>query len=183
MGVGGQRAEYDEVVRWVSGSLYGGKAPHSLSLYSALNLIRLPFSFDYLKLEAKLYVPLTLRIQFGFLTDYLSSPTIIQIASVLQMIILSLLLHPKAQDTAHQQIRHHLSSKRPVTLDDRPNLPYIDMIIRETLRWHPVLPLGLARCSVKEDVYKGYRIPKGTVVLPNVWYVSLLFDAFRYRES
>ncbi len=32
-----------------------------------------------------------------------------------------------------------------------------------------VTPLGIARKVIEDDEYKGYRIPKGTTVLPNVW--------------
>lgn len=32
--------------------------------------------------------------------------------------------------------------------------------------------LGIARMSSRDDVYEGYLIPKGTIVLPNVWFVG-----------
>jgi cytochrome P450 len=28
------------------------------------------------------------------------------------------------------------------TLEDRPNLPYVDALVKEVLRWQPVVPLG-----------------------------------------
>ena len=31
---------------------------------------------------------------------------------------------------------------------------------------------GIARCTSEEDVYEGYTIPKGTIVMPNIWYVG-----------
>jgi cytochrome P450 len=33
-----------------------------------------------------------------------------------------------------------------------------------------VTPLGIARTVTEDNEYKGYHIPKGTTVLPNVWY-------------
>lgn len=30
---------------------------------------------------------------------------------------------------------------------------------------------GIARRTAQDDIYEGYMIPKGTVVIPNVWYV------------
>lgn len=36
------------------------------------------------------------------------------------------------------------------------------------------LPLSIAHLLMEDDVYEGYFIPKGTVVLPNVWYVRLV---------
>ncbi len=31
---------------------------------------------------------------------------------------------------------------------------------------------GIARCTAQDDVFEGYEIPKGTIVLPNVWFVE-----------
>ena len=44
------------------------------------------------------------------------------------------------------------------------------------LRWNPVTPLGLAHYVSQDDEYQGYRIPKGTTVLPNVW--AILHDPY-----
>ena len=33
--------------------------------------------------------------------------------------------------------------------------------------------IGIARCTSDDDVYEGYDIPKGTIVMPNVWSVML----------
>ncbi len=32
---------------------------------------------------------------------------------------------------------------------------------------------GIARCTSEDDVYEGYTIPKGTIVMPNIWFVVL----------
>ena len=54
-------------------------------------------------------------------------------------------------------------------LADKEQLPYIVALVKEVLRWGPVVPLGIPHCAVEEDVYNGYRIPKGTIVLSNMW--------------
>ncbi|KAF8868693.1 cytochrome P450, partial [Infundibulicybe gibba] len=36
----------------------------------------------------------------------------------------------------------------------------------------PVLPLGVPHTSTDDDVYKGYFIPKGSIVFANIWYMS-----------
>ena len=38
-----------------------------------------------------------------------------------------------------------------------------------------VTPLGLARVADKDDEYRGYFIPKGITVFPNVWCVPRSF--------
>ncbi|KAI1082148.1 cytochrome P450 [Whalleya microplaca] len=68
--------------------------------------------------------------------------------------------------------------ERPPTYEDRPNLPYIDAIIEELLRWRPILPNGLAHSISSEDTYEGYRIPPGSVVVPNYWALTRDKDVF-----
>ncbi|RXW13688.1 hypothetical protein EST38_g12163 [Candolleomyces aberdarensis] len=41
----------------------------------------------------------------------------------------------------------------------------------ELLRWHQPVPLGVAHATSEDDVYKGYFIPKGTVVMGNIWHI------------
>lgn len=31
---------------------------------------------------------------------------------------------------------------------------------------------GVAHVSTEDDVYNGYFIPKGAILLPNIWYVA-----------
>lgn len=53
-----------------------------------------------------------------------------------------MVLHPAIQDKAHAQIDAVVGKERLPMLGDKPSLPYIDAIIRETLRWSPTAPLG-----------------------------------------
>ncbi|KAH7889235.1 cytochrome P450 [Phlebopus sp. FC_14] len=62
---------------------------------------------------------------------------------------------------AQAQIYAVIEKDRLPTLEDRASLPYIDAIFRETLRWHPVIPLSIPHATVETDVYQGYYIPKG----------------------
>ena len=64
---------------------------------------------------------------------------------------------------------------RLVTFADRENLPYIECLLMEIYRFHPVTPFGLPHTNEQEDVFEGMRIPKGSVVMANIWYVTF-FD-------
>ncbi|KAK7047412.1 hypothetical protein VNI00_006643 [Paramarasmius palmivorus] len=57
-------------------------------------------------------------------------------------------------------------------------LPYVWAILNEVMRWQPVNPMGLAHLVTEEDTYRGYRIPKDSVVLGNAW--ALLHDETLY---
>ena len=61
------------------------------------------------------------------------------------------------------------SFARLPTLADRPRLHYTTALVLEVLRWNPAVPLGLAHRVTQEDVYRGCRIAKGTVVWANIW--------------
>ncbi|KIP12415.1 hypothetical protein PHLGIDRAFT_498342 [Phlebiopsis gigantea 11061_1 CR5-6] len=84
---------------------------------------------------------------------------------------LATMVHPEIQVKAQAQIDKVIGSDRLPTFEDRESLPYIDCIVWECLRWNPVTPLGLARKVTEDDEYRGYKIPKNTTVLPNVWLI------------
>ncbi|KAF7342636.1 Steroid 17-alpha-hydroxylase/17,20 lyase [Mycena sanguinolenta] len=59
---------------------------------------------------------------------------------------------------------------------DRPRLPYVEAIVRETLRWRPAVRSGLPHQSTADDVveYKGkeYFIPKGSIIFAVTWAIE-----------
>ena len=77
--------------------------------------------------------------------------------------------HPEIQARAHEELDRVVGRERMPDLSDRDSLPYISAIYKEVQRFHPVVPLGVPHASTEEDEYKGYRIPKGSVMVPNVW--------------
>ena len=80
--------------------------------------------------------------------------------------------HPEVQARAQGELASAIGSGRLPTMEDRAALPYVNAVVKECLRWRSVVPIPPPHVSTQEDEYKGYRIPKGTVVVSNVWYVS-----------
>lgn len=72
---------------------------------------------------------------------------------------------------AHAELDATVGRDRMPEFGDRGNLPYVNAIVAESLRYHSILPLGLPHCTLEDDEYHGYFIPAGTVILANVWYV------------
>ena len=75
-------------------------------------------------------------------------------------------LYPEVQQRAREEL------DRVTELSDRDQLPYLNAVLKEALRWHVPVPLSLPHMSTEEDVYQGHRIPKGTIVIPNTWCVD-----------
>ena len=56
--------------------------------------------------------------------------------------MLAMVEHPRVWKRAQAEIDAVVGTDRLPEFDDGPSLPYVDAIIREVLRWRPVLPLS-----------------------------------------
>ncbi|KAH7925854.1 cytochrome P450 [Leucogyrophana mollusca] len=100
--------------------------------------------------------------------------------STLLVFILQMVLNPHVQERANVEIESIVGTDRLPDFGDRPSLPYVEAILRETLRFYPVSPLGIPHASVNSDTYEGYHIPKGTVIIANHWAMSR--DESKYKN-
>ena len=81
-----------------------------------------------------------------------------------------MVLFPEVQRKAQKELDEVVGSCRLPEYEDRENLPYINALCKEVLRWHPVLPLGISHSVMDDDVYGRYFIPAGSLVVGNTWY-------------
>ncbi|KDQ14771.1 hypothetical protein BOTBODRAFT_132169 [Botryobasidium botryosum FD-172 SS1] len=93
-------------------------------------------------------------------------------ASALATFMLMMTLHPRIQKKAQEEIDRVVGSNRLPTFKDRENLPYVECIIKEVLRWYPIAPLAVPHRLMEEDYYEGYWMPANSTVIPNVWAMS-----------
>ncbi|KIJ28827.1 hypothetical protein M422DRAFT_37205 [Sphaerobolus stellatus SS14] len=89
--------------------------------------------------------------------------------SMMTTFVLAMALYPEVQKKAQKEIDNVLGGLRLVEFEDEPELPYISAMVKETLRWHPLLPQGVAHAALEEDVVGEYFIPKGSIVIGNSW--------------
>lgn len=73
--------------------------------------------------------------------------------------ILAMALYPDIQTKIRMELDRVVGHGQLPTLDDRSRLPYVNVAIKETMRWNPVVPLSLPHFTSKEDVYQGSRNP------------------------
>ena len=97
-------------------------------------------------------------------------------------------LYPDVLRRAQEEIDRVIGPDRLPTFEDRKDLPYMEALIKETLRWENVVPLGklhtlhnepirhveehlsdVPHNTSEEDTYMGYRIPKGAAVIAKIW--------------
>ncbi|KAI1792771.1 cytochrome P450 [Ganoderma leucocontextum] len=99
--------------------------------------------------------------------------------SILSSFFLALVRNPEVLKKAHEEIDRVVGRDRLPTLDDRPNLPYVEAIIAEVARIRPPISL-LPRLAAQDDVYRGHLIEKNSVVLLNFW--AMMHDEALYPE-
>ncbi|KAK7453293.1 hypothetical protein VKT23_011968 [Stygiomarasmius scandens] len=100
--------------------------------------------------------------------------------SLLMSSLFALSHHPEVQKKAQNELDMAIGHDRLPNFSDRHNLPYIEAILKEAQRMFPVTPLALPHCSVSDDIYEGYFIPKGSVIIGNVW--AILHDQETYHD-
>ncbi|EGN98312.1 hypothetical protein SERLA73DRAFT_169309 [Serpula lacrymans var. lacrymans S7.3] len=90
-------------------------------------------------------------------------------SSVLMVFMLVMLQNPDVQRKAQLEIDAVVGQGRLPDFSDRTSLPYVEAVFRETLRWHPVVPLGIPHAATNDDIFEGHFIPKGALIVPNIW--------------
>uniref|UniRef100_P9WEI7 Cytochrome P450 monooxygenase claR n=1 Tax=Ampulloclitocybe clavipes TaxID=56467 RepID=CLAR_AMPCV len=103
------------------------------------------------------------------------------VVASLSAFFLTMVLYPEVQKKAQKEIDTVIGTDRLPTLDDRSRLPYIEAVLKEVLRWHPIGPMGIPHRVTEDDVYNGYLIPKGAIVLPNLWMFA--HDPSQYHNA
>jgi cytochrome P450 len=91
--------------------------------------------------------------------------------SSLMVFFLAMMLFPSVQKSAQEELDRVLGDRLAVSAD-REALPYIWALVLEIHRWHTVGPMGLPHTTTKEDFVRGYRIPKGAIILSNIWWFT-----------
>ncbi|KAL4755951.1 cytochrome P450 [Aspergillus foveolatus] len=88
---------------------------------------------------------------------------------MLCVFIQAMALHPEHQERAQAELDTVCGVSRSPQWSDRCRLPYINLILKEVMRWRPVAPLSPPRVLTKQIDVEGVRLYPGTILFLNIW--------------
>eukprot|EP00057_Strongylocentrotus_purpuratus_P001590 XP_001200014.2 PREDICTED: cytochrome P450 2J2-like [Strongylocentrotus purpuratus] len=92
-------------------------------------------------------------------------------AVVTSWALLFLSVHSDVQRKVQNELDAVVGRGRQPDTSDRPNLPYCDATLMEIMRLRPVVPISLPHMTSADASLGPYTIPKGTIIVPNLWAV------------
>jgi len=93
-------------------------------------------------------------------------------SSTLEWAMVELLRSPDSMRKVKEEINSIIGIYGKVEEKNMDDLPYLQAVVKETLRLHPTVPFLLPRNAIEDSSFMGYQIPKNTQVFVNVWAIG-----------
>ncbi|THU95916.1 cytochrome P450 [Dendrothele bispora CBS 962.96] len=93
-------------------------------------------------------------------------------ATAMMWFIFCMILFPDVQTRAQDELDKVVGRSRLPSFSDAKQLPYIQALVKEVLRWKPSTPSGLPHQLTKDDYYDGYFMPSRTIYIANLWAIN-----------
>lgn len=94
------------------------------------------------------------------------------LSTAVEWSLTELLRHPHVLEAAQLELEQVVGRDRLVQESDFTSLPYLNCIVKETLRLHPPTPLAIPHFSSEECTLSGYRIPANTTAYVNIYAIG-----------
>ncbi|KAM1052641.1 hypothetical protein ACFX13_000235 [Malus domestica] len=83
-----------------------------------------------------------------------------------------LLKHPQVMKKVQKEIENVVGMERMVEESDLEKLEYLDKVVKETMRLHPVAPLLLPHAAIEDCNVNGFHIPGKSRIMINIWAIG-----------
>uniref|UniRef100_A0A671ENP3 unspecific monooxygenase n=1 Tax=Rhinolophus ferrumequinum TaxID=59479 RepID=A0A671ENP3_RHIFE len=94
--------------------------------------------------------------------------------------LLILMKYPDVAEKLHEEIDRVIGPSRLPAIKDRLEMPYMDAVVHEIMRFINLVPLNVYHKATRDTVFRGYEIPKGTIIIPTL--DSLLYDKQEFPD-
>jgi cytochrome P450 len=155
-----EKVRHDEQSGWWMNKFLYTRALHKNGL------VRQCWTRQYLEIEKN--APLSGDKEASAALGMVALVGIFTVAGPLYYFLLSMVHHPEWQAKCQKEIDEACQGAMP-TLDDSSKLPILRACIKETMRWRPNVPTGVAHETEQDDYFRGQFIPKGARILPLDW--------------
>ncbi|XP_072050206.1 cytochrome P450 2J4-like [Amphiura filiformis] len=108
-------------------------------------------------------MPITMMNLFGAGTE--------TTATTLRWSVLYMMAYPETQKRVQHEMDSIVGRDRFPRLSDKDKLPFTSAVLLEIQRIGSVAPLGISHSCGDDTTIEGYNIPKGSVVVSNLWAV------------
>lgn len=112
-------------------------------------------------------------------------------ASALSWAIYCLAKYPKEQQKVYEEVTDVLKDKEYLEWEDLPKVKYLQLFIKEVMRYHSPVPL-ISRILTKDTQFGDVMLPEGSVLdvgivfmnhHPDVWSDHDIFNPERFRDE
>ncbi|XP_019943823.2 cytochrome P450 2G1-like [Paralichthys olivaceus] len=87
-------------------------------------------------------------------------------SSTIRYAISVFIKYPNIQEKIQQEIDSVIGQDRCPNMEDRKSLPFTDAVIHEVQRFLDIVPFSLPHYALTDISFRGYTIPKDTVIIP-----------------
>ncbi|XVF61727.1 hypothetical protein PTKIN_Ptkin08bG0153600 [Pterospermum kingtungense] len=90
-------------------------------------------------------------------------------ATAIEWTVSELIKHPQVMIKVQKELENVVGKQRIVEESDLEKLEYLNMVVKESLRLHPVVPLLIPHASREDCTVNGFHIPENSRIFINVW--------------
>ncbi|XP_072041461.1 cytochrome P450 2U1-like [Amphiura filiformis] len=101
-------------------------------------------------------------------------------ASTLRWTLLNMVTKPEVQKRIQDEIEDVCGADRLPSYADQEKMPYTHAVILEVSRLHSITILGVPHFACQDAIIQGFRVPKGSIVISNLW--GILHDPDVWKD-